>query len=52
MNDHLIDCWVHLANAYNLVAPDLAFQARGYAKLFYRICVGEDESFDEAYGAV
>lgn len=49
LNDALIRCRVFLAVAYGLVAPDLATQAREYAKLCYRMCTGEDESFDETY---
>ena len=43
--DDSIECWGILSAAYQLVAPDLAIQARRYSKLSYRICYGEDETF-------
>ncbi|KAJ5174610.1 uncharacterized protein N7482_000487 [Penicillium canariense] len=48
--DSLVPCWMTLANAYRKVAPDLEDQAKCYAKITYRICVGEDETFNEIYG--
>ena len=50
MVDHLIECWMLLSGAYHVVAPDLETQAEEYAKISYKICVGEDETFDETYG--
>jgi hypothetical protein len=50
MEDCLIECWLHLSSAYHLVAPDLEPQAMQYARISYRICIGEDETFDETYG--
>ncbi|KAF8850697.1 SET domain-containing protein [Acephala macrosclerotiorum] len=50
MMDRLIECWMLLSNAYRLVAPDLEAQAEEYARISYRICVGEGETFDETYG--
>ena len=47
--NHTIECWVVLCGAYQLVAPDLATHALRYAKLAYRICVGEDETFEETH---
>ncbi|TVY35156.1 Histone-lysine N-methyltransferase [Lachnellula subtilissima] len=47
--DHSIECWGVLCSAYQLVAPDLMIQSAQYAKLSYRICVGEDETFEETY---
>lgn len=47
--DHNTECWVVLCSAYQLVAPDLATQAVQYAKLSYRIYVGEDETFNKTY---
>jgi hypothetical protein len=38
-----------LVYAYNVVVPDLAAQAKEHAKLVYKICAGEDETFKEAY---
>jgi hypothetical protein len=50
MLDRLIECWMLLADAYHLLAPDLETQAEEYARISYKICVGEDETFDETYG--
>ncbi|KAJ5610508.1 TPR domain protein [Penicillium lagena] len=50
MLDLLVNCWMLLALAYSQVAPELEAKAEGYAKLTYRICVGEDETFHETYG--
>lgn len=47
--DCSIECWRLLCGAYQLVASDLAAQSVQYAKLSYRICVGEDETFEETY---
>lgn len=50
MMDGLVGCWMCLSSAYREVAPDLVVQAEDYARITYRICVGEDETFDETYG--
>lgn len=50
MEDGLIQIWVHLWTAYAQVAPDLCKKAEEYAKITYRICIGEDDTFDEKYG--
>ncbi|KAJ5812101.1 TPR domain protein [Penicillium riverlandense] len=50
MLDLLVDCWMFLARGYSQVAPELEAKAEHYAKLTYRICVGEDETFHETYG--
>ena len=50
MEDCLIQTWVHLWTAYAHVAPDLCQKAEEYAKITYRICNGEDDTFDEKYG--
>lgn len=49
MNDAVVGCWMILAGAYHKVAPGLEAQAEGYARTSYRICVGEDQTFDETY---
>lgn len=41
--------WIILSRSYRFVAPELEDQAKAYAKLTYRICIGEDETFDKAY---
>lgn len=45
----VLRCWVILSRSYRLVAPELEGQAKAYAKLTYRVCIGEDETFDKAY---
>ncbi|KAL8713675.1 MAG: hypothetical protein Q9220_002201 [cf. Caloplaca sp. 1 TL-2023] len=50
MTDSLIKTWVYLWTAYAQVAPDLCKKAEEYAKITYKICVGEDLTFDEKYG--
>ena len=50
MEDCLIQTWVHLWTAYAQVAPDLGKKAEEYAKITYRICIGEDDTFDDKYG--
>ena len=50
MKDCLIQTWVHLWTAYAHVAPDLCQRAEAYAKITYRICMGEDDTFGEKYG--
>jgi hypothetical protein len=52
MEIRLIECWMLLSSAYHLVAPDLEIQAEQYARISYKICIGEDETFDETYGAL
>lgn len=47
--DALVAGWLILAQCYRAVAPELEAAARGYAKACYRICVGEDETFEETY---
>ncbi|KAL3420667.1 tpr domain protein [Phlyctema vagabunda] len=49
LQDATVECWMLLASAYELVAPDRTEYAVRYAKLSYRICVGEDETFDGTY---
>ena len=50
MEDCLIQTWVHLWTAYAHVAPDLCEKAEEYAKVTYRVCIGEDDTFDDRYG--
>ncbi|KAJ5570095.1 TPR domain protein [Penicillium hispanicum] len=49
-DDGLVGCWMCLARAYRTMAPDLEAQAQEYARLAYKMCVGEDETFNETYG--
>ena len=55
MADPLIETWVHLWLSYGLLRPRqpmLGARAEQYAKITYRICVGEEESFEEKVGSV
>jgi hypothetical protein len=49
MMDDVISMWVHLWNAYSAFAPHLLGQAADCGKLAYKICVGEDVTFEESY---
>lgn len=49
MNDGVVGCWMILCLAYRDLAPTLASQAEGYARVSYKICVGEDDTFDKTY---
>ena len=47
----VVGCWMFLREAYLLLlASDLAAGAEGYARISYRVCFGEDETFDEMFG--
>ena len=41
---------MHLWTAYAQVAPDLCKKAEERAKITYKICIGDDDTFDEKYG--
>ncbi|KAJ5542819.1 hypothetical protein N7535_005243 [Penicillium sp. DV-2018c] len=49
MADEVVGCWMILCGAYRELAPPLASQAEEYARVSYKICVGEDETFDQTY---
>ncbi|KAI9730320.1 MAG: hypothetical protein M1818_008223 [Claussenomyces sp. TS43310] len=49
--DRVVEVWVHLCNAYKAFAPHLCEKAKECAAIAYRVCVGEDMTFDESYGA-
>lgn len=49
MTDQVVGCWMILCRAYQELAPNLVSQAEEYARVSYRICVGEDETFDQTY---
>jgi hypothetical protein len=49
MTDHAVDCWLILSYSYLFIAPELAFQAESYARISYKIWVGEDETFDKSF---
>lgn len=50
MRDQVVETWVHLWTAYAQVAPNLCKKAEEYAKVAYKVCVGEDETFELKYG--
>jgi SET domain len=50
VHDRVVEAWVQLWKAYMHVAPQLCGQAEKCARTAYRICVGEDVTFDEHYG--
>jgi hypothetical protein len=47
MMDALVGCWMILCRAYCDVAQELASQAEDYARITYRMCVSEDETFED-----
>jgi hypothetical protein len=47
--DEVIEFWIILTRTYRLVAPELVSQAEAYAKTSYRICIGEDATFEKIY---
>lgn len=50
--DYLPECWLMIWTAYALLGDkERADMARGVASVNYRIVVGEDETFEETYGA-
>lgn len=49
VTDGLVGCWMGLASAYYRLGHDIEAQAEKYARITYKICVGEDETFDETY---
>lgn len=46
----VVETWVQLWVAYATVAPELCADAESCARICYKICVGEDETFDDSYG--
>lgn len=50
--DHVVEVWTHLWTAYAKVAPQLCKKAEECARVSYKICIGEDETFDEKVGRV
>lgn len=51
MTEEVVRCWMVLCRAYQELTPELASQAERYAKISYRICVGEDETFEQTYSS-
>lgn len=50
MQDHVVEAWVFLWTAFAKIAPANCDKAEECAKTAYKICVGEDVTFDEKYG--
>ena len=50
MIDRFIEYWMLLFDIYYLVTPDPETQAEKYARISYKICVGEDETFNKIFG--
>lgn len=48
----VVETWVHLWVVYAKLAPNLCSKCEEYARVAYKICIGEDETFDEHYGRV
>jgi hypothetical protein len=48
MRGGVVEAWIHLCNAYATFAPHMFQKAEECAKVAYRICVGEDVTFDDA----
>ena len=44
-----VECWLMLSVVYHYVAPELEEQAWEYARLSYKICTGQDETFEEKH---
>lgn len=49
MTNDVPACWMIMRYALYDLSPISALQAVEYARISYRICVGEDETFDETY---
>lgn len=49
MVNSLIRCWIILCRIYHEAAPDLEMHAVEYTRITYKICIGEDESFEDAH---
>ena len=47
LQGRVIRCWMMLAGAYLKIAPQLVSQAVAYARLSYKMWLGEDETFDQ-----
>ncbi|KAJ5698294.1 hypothetical protein N7462_000299 [Penicillium macrosclerotiorum] len=49
VSDGVVRCWMVLRSAYHEVDPTIAAQAEEFARISYKIAVGEDETFDLTY---
>ncbi|KAN0087063.1 hypothetical protein V8E54_000751 [Elaphomyces granulatus] len=50
MMDYVIEAWIHLRAAYMTLAPHLCQRAEECARLAYKMCIGEDVTFEESLG--
>jgi len=50
MIDTVIEAWLHLRATYAILAPHLCQKAEEYAMVSYKICIGEDVTFEESFG--
>lgn len=50
MADHAIDCWMFVLGVSQLAAPWWVDTVEKYAKTTYRMCWGEDETFEKMSG--
>ncbi|KAN0077855.1 hypothetical protein V8E54_006159 [Elaphomyces granulatus] len=48
--DTVIEAWMHLWTTYAILAPHLCQKAEDCAIVTYRICIGEDVTFEESFG--
>lgn len=46
--DSVLDAWLYLMDTYRIVARGLVGPTREYAKTVYKICIGEDVTFEDA----
>ncbi|KAL3465439.1 hypothetical protein BJX64DRAFT_297184 [Aspergillus heterothallicus] len=47
MFDRLVSCWMLLCRCYGALGHCASDQTERYARITYRVCVGEDETFDD-----
>ncbi|ODM18565.1 hypothetical protein SI65_06437 [Aspergillus cristatus] len=45
--DESAECWTVLVCVYSVLAPEICQKAEEYARVAYRMAVGEDETFEE-----
>ena len=50
MDDSVLEAWIHLYIAYTELAPQLCSRVEEYARLSYKMCVGESVTFDKHAG--
>lgn len=52
MYDRAIEAFIHLWVAYEAIAPEFSNDMEKYARVVYKICIGEDETFDQIFGRI